>query len=1116
MTAAVTSIPETVQQGRTVSSPPQSLPTTTKEKSLSLSKEALLESNSGLPNLRASHSEIDKTKPLPTSLQSEFIPEEILSALTQLPGPSVKEKLGTPSRVKNGTQQNQGKSKGMAANLWHYPHQRKKFQHLTDQPVSLKGAGRDISFLYDVALVEPPLSKTNSKDPSSIRMKERPKEEAMVVSDTLIPSEYHIVKSKGVQHLEFQDDKYTTNLVDDDQNMVKFPSMNPTSRYEVLQLKEALDAMLVKSGVKDEEVEVKGPTQMHNLLEVIKKEQNIYNVIFHELIRQVTVECVERGELLARVRELYNQLLDKVPRQIKSLHQEVMAQRALDRRLTEELFRFKSSIAQLTNELSDVKEHDKVVTSQAQQAQDQLARALAEAEKNASLLNEYHELYELQRKRLEAHVTNLATEREQWSNASYSLAIKVTEANSLATARRLHVSEKAWSKLANHFTVVLSDRDTEQLSHLQGFIARHRELVIKFDESLQADDQKSHERLTQVRLGIEKWIEHFEGAIVASEHVHTVVSVPSVEMIQSMYDDMRLWQQILNKEVEKFGGDVLLTREDSLEQIQKQVDSWTETALQVFNRHKPNDGSENPNQEKLENMISLTQECQKLHKQYQIRVNGENGTARGFINVQNSIESWDTKLNTILNGGPMPLEAEWSRLYELFLEWVHTIEEVDFLIGTTKKEEEKAEAYPQLDKDIVFQDAQKWLSNTINGIDSQDSKLVEQVSVLHAEMVHWMIQVLLRLAPNPIDSPQEIIDSCMSTAMSYAEIREKAATLFDHLTSFSNYITSCCANIVAEEVQRRQDEGDEDFDHEFRDLKKLKSECADWIHTATILMEELKNYELAKLQGTATPFSVTAIGEETRDVGDEQDMPPVESRVELVGEELTPVPSTEPSKQTPAPETIPQTPAMAPTRETSATAQTRATSSASQVINMNEMQVLGHDQNVWTQSLEEPTQPPKSAGLSVAEGSRSPNTPDTNKAYEALAAVQTLQTKLLASEEKCQELEERNTQLEDELLQTQEKLRALERTNGTPRVTPQPDDPQKTPSPAPLVKDIPQETSERPPSGTKSPAAGSKTPAKASPTPPQTPRSLSQRPSSQASGRSATSSRASTRSKKSK
>lgn len=28
--------------------------------------------------------------------------------------------------------------------------------------------------------------------------------------------------------------------------------------------------------------------QMHNLLELIKKEQNIYNIVFHELIRQVS------------------------------------------------------------------------------------------------------------------------------------------------------------------------------------------------------------------------------------------------------------------------------------------------------------------------------------------------------------------------------------------------------------------------------------------------------------------------------------------------------------------------------------------------------------------------------------------------------------------------------------------------------------------------------------------------------------------------------------------------------------------------------------------------------------------------------------------------------------
>ncbi|CAI9575048.1 unnamed protein product, partial [Staurois parvus] len=58
-------------------------------------------------------------------------------------------------------------------------------------------------------------------------------------------------------------------------------------------------------------------------------EQNIYNVVFHELIRQVSVECMERGELLAKLRQRYVLLLDKIPRQVLSLYNDLLAQRAL-------------------------------------------------------------------------------------------------------------------------------------------------------------------------------------------------------------------------------------------------------------------------------------------------------------------------------------------------------------------------------------------------------------------------------------------------------------------------------------------------------------------------------------------------------------------------------------------------------------------------------------------------------------------------------------------------------------------------------------------------------------------------------------------------------------------
>lgn len=42
--------------------------------------------------------------------------------------------------------------------------------------------------------------------------------------------------------------------------------------------------------------------QVENLLELVRIEQNIYNIVFHELIRQVSVECAERGQLLAKLR----------------------------------------------------------------------------------------------------------------------------------------------------------------------------------------------------------------------------------------------------------------------------------------------------------------------------------------------------------------------------------------------------------------------------------------------------------------------------------------------------------------------------------------------------------------------------------------------------------------------------------------------------------------------------------------------------------------------------------------------------------------------------------------------------------------------------------------------
>ena len=54
-------------------------------------------------------------------------------------------------------------------------------------------------------------------------------------------------------------------------------------------------------------------------------------------------------------------------------------------------------------------------------------------------------------------------EKDLWQQACYALAIKVAEECRLQTLQRLQLSEKSWVKLAEHFAIFLSDRDTDQV-----------------------------------------------------------------------------------------------------------------------------------------------------------------------------------------------------------------------------------------------------------------------------------------------------------------------------------------------------------------------------------------------------------------------------------------------------------------------------------------------------------------------------------------------------------------------------------------------------------------------------------------------------------------------------
>lgn len=71
-------------------------------------------------------------KPLPTSLQSDFIPSEIMDALA--PRHTAPTDLGPPDRYR--------RLPGRAASVWNFPQRRDRLKHLTHNAACVCGAGK--------------------------------------------------------------------------------------------------------------------------------------------------------------------------------------------------------------------------------------------------------------------------------------------------------------------------------------------------------------------------------------------------------------------------------------------------------------------------------------------------------------------------------------------------------------------------------------------------------------------------------------------------------------------------------------------------------------------------------------------------------------------------------------------------------------------------------------------------------------------------------------------------------------------------------------------------------------------------------------------------------------
>uniref|UniRef100_A0A3B4U6A9 Axonemal dynein light chain domain containing 1 n=1 Tax=Seriola dumerili TaxID=41447 RepID=A0A3B4U6A9_SERDU len=900
--------------------------------------------------------------------------------------------------------------------VWHHPLGRKKYKYFLEQPTSLTGAGRDISFLCDAMVTQrkttplPPLT-----DRSGIGDTQN-----FSVSESLIPEEYHIVKNKGLRSLEFYEDAFTVQLQDDEQKLRIFPSLRPSGRLEVVQLMRMMDDMLEKAGVDQQNEELTQLSQMEGLLELVQVEQNIYNIVFHELIRQVSVGCVERGQLLAKLRQRYQSLLERIPRRLKALHTEAVAQRALDRRLTDEIHRIKTSIQQLSTELSKIRDHDAFVSQQAERAHWQLAESLDQTHTNSDVVQGYHELYELQRGRLEAQLLQMTEERDCWSQLTFCLALKVMSVKKLQLVSRLHVYEQSWFKTAEHCLLYLTSKDTEDLNIIMELSNYWKEQMTAFMSQMKKTEHAQFEEIFAIQQGIAKWLTFCTTQNKCPD--------PKCEKIslEKIHADLTQWSNMLALQCERYQGEKLFCCQQTLGELGRVQERWLDKSLQLFRRHSSPDG-ETPGSQ-------LGRVLSEVLKQLDTQVSGESGVHGQITSLLGFMESWVSKLSAMICRPELMPVSDWLKLEKALHKWLSSAEEALQNVSITQTENEGDKNKPDIyrETESVLDKVQEFITSLSNFSDGENARLSEEVTSIHMAQTRWMLELLVLIVPDHSENQDQEPEHQYITNISPQTLDEDAKILAEKLDCFSNYITSFCKLILEEETLQNphQAEGE----NEMNKYKELQRECVDWKETCTVLLSKVKGCPVE------LPVRLPATTSRNNDT-----VSPADSMETLVNKEI----SAEPTTGSGVTEVKDETEAESrdSTTEGHELQQQEVCEGEPTVCETPVVKLIGYDGHIIQRKLGESTIYLSGTDELVV----SPATDEAQKAFSDLTTVGLLQRELHDSELRVQAAEQRALKAEEALQAALEKIRDLERQlQGQPSLEPKSsEEKKKTPPPSP-------------------------------------------------------------------
>ncbi|KAJ2997923.1 Axonemal dynein light chain domain-containing protein 1 [Globomyces sp. JEL0801] len=516
------------------------------------------------------------------------------------------------------------------------------------------------------------------KNMTASRLKPKSKENETDIRQILTP---HTIKKKDLAEvlapttraaepiLQFVETKpiEDTNMIT---NLIKTPAIPVetndynhamkviTTRKEVAQLRNTMRELLQDLGVQDEK---DYPSEMDLFIKIIREENKIYNSVFQEIIRQVTINMIERGELLNELRDRYSTMFNKIPDHVINIHTELIAHRKLNKRLSEELIRAKEHIGELLKELDFVREHDAVVNVQAHEAQERMVSMMNNAESAEESMEEFHKLYKMQRSRLETQLHNSEKEKRLWVDAATNLALRIGQEYGISDLLLLLRYEDGRLRVTNHMVVNISDSNSNELEAIETKIDEWRGKLLQISKSIVEEDYHSVDVVSKIQRNMRKVLKNLitnepENAI---ELDHKLLNGFHLFDIHSLMEDFQFWITQIQLVTIRFtsGKDAVIREEISA--IRRMTNTWVESGIKLIRRSEDSiNGQEYvPFNESIKNLHgSILDWLVKL----EARASGEDGVANGMLMVLNQLEDSELCENWIYVGKKL-LDSELNR-----------------------------------------------------------------------------------------------------------------------------------------------------------------------------------------------------------------------------------------------------------------------------------------------------------------------------------------------------------------------------------------------------------------------------------------------------------------------